>query len=536
MIERLVENWLTNVNELGYQVPFCHALGSAGFEIIHISRHGRGEHGKDIVARDPGGHLHTFQLKGGDINLSDWRNIRGEVEELVRLPVRHPGVDENEPHQPVLVTNGVLVGDAIENVRRFTNEWSRLGAPTLDVWTKNQVLGRFLDAHGAFLPTEMGDFRAFVELYVRDHRDRIPRAQLAAFLLDVAEQHALEARRTATIRALNSIALLGGYIIEQYERNENWISAVEGWTILASTILFVAESLDLPTPAYEGALSLALFALTRNLDHLEAEVFERDSLVEARHILAEPLVHGTRTATVLAWLCASALLRKSQGRDVDRVRIRSALRTHLPHLKVLGECDWPKVIAIGLYLDRAGTASEADWLFNLWVAILRQQDRKRTDTGGLPSPYWLEDRIIQSLAGELPPYETENFVGNSYTTLAVLDALVRRLCRQQVAAAWPWVSRIHYCQFVPESHADLFRWSCDRGKTVVMDPVPTVSWSAWRDEAARLNENEVPMGFRRHPNWLLPFLLTYPHRANRTMCKLADALVGQRVYYPSKRE
>ena len=64
MIEKLIENWLINVHELGYTIPFCEVLISRGYTIVRISRQGRGELGKDVIARTRNGELHTFQLKG----------------------------------------------------------------------------------------------------------------------------------------------------------------------------------------------------------------------------------------------------------------------------------------------------------------------------------------------------------------------------------------------------------------------------------------------------------------------------------------
>src|SRR6478609_1240366 len=86
MIEKLIENWLINVHELGYQIPFCEVLLTEKHSVLHVSKHGRGEHGKDIIARDQRGQLFAYQLKEGDITLNDWRTIRDEIEELVRLP------------------------------------------------------------------------------------------------------------------------------------------------------------------------------------------------------------------------------------------------------------------------------------------------------------------------------------------------------------------------------------------------------------------------------------------------------------------
>lgn len=179
MYERLVENWLTSVNELGYQLPFCETLVAEGWTVLHVSTHGRGEHGKDIVARNPDGALCAFQLKGGDIALPAWRGMREEVAELVQLPVRLASVAESEPHRPYLVTNGEIRGDAEENIIRYRDLWVEGGSPRLEVWSRWVILQRFLDAQGAFLPSALPEFRRFVELYVGSFDSPFPRKEFA---------------------------------------------------------------------------------------------------------------------------------------------------------------------------------------------------------------------------------------------------------------------------------------------------------------------------------------------------------------------
>src|ERR1044071_8669735 len=116
MFEKLIENWLINVHELGYQIPFCEALLTEKYKVLHVSRHGPGERGKDIVARNPIGGLVAYQLKGGDIKLPEWHSIRGEVEELVQLPISLPSITKPDKHIPYLVTNGELQGDALDPI------------------------------------------------------------------------------------------------------------------------------------------------------------------------------------------------------------------------------------------------------------------------------------------------------------------------------------------------------------------------------------------------------------------------------------
>jgi hypothetical protein len=108
LIKRIIENWLTNTNEIGYQIPFCQYLISENHTIISISSHSSIEQGKDIISIDKDGIVHAFQLKGGNIKTVEWRNIQGEIMDLMRIPINHPSVDISSGHKPFLVTNGLI--------------------------------------------------------------------------------------------------------------------------------------------------------------------------------------------------------------------------------------------------------------------------------------------------------------------------------------------------------------------------------------------------------------------------------------------
>src|SRR5437899_6293013 len=89
LLARVIENWLTSVNERQYQLPFCQVLAASGETILYTSAHGPFEKGKDIIARTSSGEIRAYQLKCGDIGLSEWREIHGEINNLVELAIEH---------------------------------------------------------------------------------------------------------------------------------------------------------------------------------------------------------------------------------------------------------------------------------------------------------------------------------------------------------------------------------------------------------------------------------------------------------------
>lgn len=102
LLGRVIENWLTSVNERQYQLPFCQALAAGGETILYVSSHGPYEKGKDIITRTSDGEIRAYQLKAGDIGLSDWREIHGEIVNLVELPIELPGEEPITEFVPYL--------------------------------------------------------------------------------------------------------------------------------------------------------------------------------------------------------------------------------------------------------------------------------------------------------------------------------------------------------------------------------------------------------------------------------------------------
>jgi hypothetical protein len=514
---------------LTYQIPFCEVLTARGYDILHVSRHGRGEHGKDIVARSRRGRLFSFQLKGGDIALSDWRSIRGEVEELVQLPVRLPGVGEDEPHTPVLVTNGEIRGDAIDSIVRYRDTWERAGYPLLRVISRRTLLRQFLDAQGQFLPTGLVEFRRFVELFVADFTDRLPRERFAKLLEDLLKGLPTKSALHTT-RSLAGIAVVAGYIAEQYERAENHVAAAEAWTIAGCVILHVAERDGLAARVYEPVLRLLGLALDRSLEAFATDLLSREHLMEGSLGIADPFVYGARVSLSFGWLAATAHRRDLLGATALPAKaVHRLLLREWTGIRFAGEVDWPAMMLVALYADRHQNSYDAEAILELWVRMILGANAPGGN--GLPSPYWLHERVIELANEMLAPNEEEAFSGRSYSLASALDMLVRRLRRQLVGRRWPAASRLDWCDFCPEKTADYFLWQAEEGVLVTGRPVPEASWSEWRDRAASVATSEIPAVMGRHPEWLPPFLMTYPHRANRCLSAFADSVIGKRAVF-----
>lgn len=531
MIEKLIENWLINVHELGYTIPFCELLLSNGYTIIKISRQGRGELGKDVIARHPDGQLHTFQLKGPkDIDLPEWRRIQDEIRDLVQLPAIDPSINREEPHIPFLVTNGEIVGDALPSIEEYANDWERRGYPRLKTLQRHELLRMFIDSHGSYLPTDRVDVRQFVEFYVIDVNDRLPRKKFAGFLERLVTTEAVEGRGRNAKRAIESMVLMGAYILEQYERAENHVSAAEGWTIVAATILHVAQRERLPAAHYQPSLSLVWKAVDNNLQKLKREILERNHFVEPKHIIAETdFIRGVRTLITLGWLTATFLIRVLQNEeDTDGKELLDVIKKNLSSMRWSGEADWPSIVCLSLYLERMLGSSTAEGLLENWVQSIIEANKGK-DAEGMPPPYWLQEKVLALRYDQLPPYKAERFDEHSYTIHSALDMLVRRLCRRFVSKSWPEASRLTFCDYIPDDHSQWFLWRSKVGDLQLVVPQQPASWSEWSKSVSVVRQDSVPSLLLKHPEWILPFALTYPHRMNRPLSAVIDCLIGERA-------
>jgi hypothetical protein len=167
--ERVVENWLINTSERSMEVPFCQLLAGEGYRVVHLSRHGEMEQGKDILAIDPQGTPCAFQLKnasGKKITQGDWENIKAQIDRLVELPIRHPSVEEGVKHRAFLVVNGELDEPVRVEIVDRNKVWKQKDYPELETILLGELQHRFNHLQSNFWPVELNDVKALLELFL----------------------------------------------------------------------------------------------------------------------------------------------------------------------------------------------------------------------------------------------------------------------------------------------------------------------------------------------------------------------------------
>ena len=152
VIERVVENWLTSVNERQYQIPFANSSllkekrSNTSRLTASVSR------ARDVITMARDGTPCAYQLKAGRVALTDWRKDHGEINELVTYPIDHPSVRSKKQHRPYFVTNGTVADPVLSAIVSANRFWVRNGAKPLQLVAQDELVSRFVKAHGTTFP------------------------------------------------------------------------------------------------------------------------------------------------------------------------------------------------------------------------------------------------------------------------------------------------------------------------------------------------------------------------------------------------
>jgi hypothetical protein len=280
LIERIVENWLTSASERSFQIPFCQLLSSQGERLLYIASHGQFEKGKDVITELPSGQLRAYQMKGGDIKLTQWRDIDKQINNLVELPIQLPSVSSDGWHEPFLVTNGRVEDTVLDYINTANQGWSRRKFPfPLRTIEKSNLVRQFTELHGTFLPKETKDFQALLSLILRDGRAPLNKSAFAAFIEGTLDIKAEKIAKRDGSRAITSCLLLTSYILGTSTEASNHWAQFEAWTMVCSYILCLATRHSLDEEYWRASYDLALLSARRALDNLVQECEERTYLL-----------------------------------------------------------------------------------------------------------------------------------------------------------------------------------------------------------------------------------------------------------------
>lgn len=536
MIERLLENWLTNTHERAYMVSFCQLLLSKGYSLLYISPHGMEEAGKDIITRNKQGKLEAFQLKTGDIGLAEWRSIFGEIEELIKQPIQHPSVQKTEKFQCFIVTNGRIKDPVRTRITEQNNvNWREKRKTELKYIDRDQLLADYLANYGKFIPTELNDFKSFLEFYLADGSDMFPKEKFTDFLLNF---FSLNSTIPTTSKATNLIAssvIITSYCLHPWSVKKNYIAEIEGWVCLMASILGLVTKTNLDKKYWQSSLQLVEQAIEAQLSELLNELRKRKHLVEGNWP-TDGIVYSARTSLVLGFISAYPLYRqlKKEVLDVDTEKEIVNLSVSFENkMQFWGESCLPLFFSYYWLNEKYRRIVPAvTRLAELFRALV--DTKTYPEPNGWPNPYYGIEQSLRLLTDF--DKSKEYFCGQPYSLMTLIETVTRRNARKFLESNWRRISHIQHLEFVPEFKWQFFLWKSPTGVLTSIFPNQTQSWKELRKQSFSEEYGRLPEILIENPHLLLLFTIVYPHRFTSEVALLLENNLSPQLIQAYKQE
>jgi hypothetical protein len=522
VLERVIDDWLSKTNERSLEIPFCQLLNAEGHQVVHLSRHGPYEEGKDIISIAPDGTPCAFQLKSGKITLKVWERHLDQIKRLVEIPIAHPSVRTNLPHRAFLVTNGELDEEVRIEIDHRNRGWQRSNYPVLETIVKHQLLRRFVDSSTNFFPAELQPIRSFLELFLYDGTACLDKAKFSGFIFSILPIDAKEPTSIECERALANAAIFATYALAPFTNAENHVALIEGWTVFAACLVAIVERFSLDQGNWRSTLEIATSAIELAFESLYHELKERDHLVEGMALVDAPFYRG-RVTWLLGLISAHELWKqlRYQQQDLD-TWAREFVLSKRNFIELWGEAAIPQILMIIWFLRQILSTPEPDFML---AGLIKQicQSSYGNQTRGLANPYKDLETVIAEINGFSESVYLETYAGRSYLLETLIHLYTRRNWHQQMRRLWPQVTYLEFAELELDEAWQFCLWrSEDYGKLVTKQPNLTQSWTELRSWADIVDTEKIPKVFIEQPELLLMFILVYPHRLTPNVGKLLD--------------
>ena len=517
MLERIVENWLTSLNERQYQIPFCQLLQAEGDRVIYISPHGQLELGIDVLTLDASETPRAYQLKRGDISLAEWRKNEGEIVQLVEYdpsnPALPPSTERN--HQSFIVTNGTFSDPVLNAINQRNTTWAPRGYGPLIPIAKDDLVSRFLRAHGHYFPVELEEVSRFLELYIEAGSAPLDKNKFSLFLAAVLPAaHTIEKRHA--LQAASSIVLFTSYILKNKTLADNHWAIFEAWIMAGAYIMTMGEERE---DDWQFSLELCQKQATNALAAMAREAAAHPHLTQGSPFSDGTIYHFRRT--IMCGLLSAFYLVTENDENFTKEReiARDFFEKHGHKSQLWGESAVPMVFASLLALENTGKQSLAEQIAGRMIYTICKANGKGGD--GLPNPYWGPERCLRRTLG-LGRTEVESFNKFSYTLESLVGYLARRWRRVMLRTLWEPITRIDFARSSLVNESEWFRWQSKTAALTTRPPNQPQSWRALREESENLPIESVPRLLRKYRAFLIYFTLVYPHRFEPSMARAIE--------------
>lgn len=543
MQERLIEHWLDSINERGYQQAFLQMLAGEGHTIVHSTRHMAIEFGKDVVSIDADGVPCAFQLKGNPgsrLTLSQFREIRGQIDELVDQPIRYPGIPDI-PHKCYLVTNG----EVEEEVQRAVDDLNvGYGRRNLHPNTRLHLISRgmLLDwavRHSStFWPESYSVHEKLIRFYNEDGAETIDLELMSQGLdaiLKISSKDAplgvLELERRQI-----SASLFVTFAVRNFSNMKNHNSVAAAFASLFVTLECANERHGVrSTSRGVAAKAAARAAFISALVDLAEEMGTSVEQIDTHHpepdfnkaflsggALADQLLWNARALSTTSLLCLADLdqmystpqikLSPNARRAIDVLTARG-----LTTYRVWGDAAIPQILCLifrwHLRDPSLGPNFSEYHLLNQVICEVLSPEK-----GYIASPYHsdeesIRDRLPAQLGVARGDVEREVIPHSSFFVEGLFHCFVRSNLKSYAKTLWPKVTKITHNSFLPKNTWEYALWRVEEGDNQSHHLEHRQRWVDVQRAAADIETPHIPQALRMDPVMLLAFTVYFPHRA-----------------------
>jgi hypothetical protein len=506
MKERLVDDWLTRINERGYQTAFGQVLAAQGFNILRI-RHSAYEHGKDVLAIAPNGEIHCYQLKDGDIDISTFERHFGQISALVQARPSHPSLPTDYVYRPFLVTNGLFTDPALDRILHHNKGWEEIGFPRLEIHDGRWLHRHFTDLALDFWPTSPPDVRQFRRLYLVDGRGDFDPDTFAEFVRSLFPD---DLSRRDLDRHAAAANIFVSYILGEFYRQSDHWSIFRAWTMTAAAIACANERSGGTSAAVTASFTLARDAAHEALSVLATECQGEDAF-KPTNLEWDEYTRVRNAVAMGAW--ATWCLLHPENRESAGACISMSKR-FIPdgRLGFWGEGCLSLVCALSWLAEREGECRQAKTLLEGWLqAIVAQQQRHSTTP--LPDAYTSPDDALLKIAEMLSDKAPKRPVAvSSHSLLPLVLLFVNRGYRSALETNWKPISRVTVTVFKPDDKAGYLEWRCRNGSETDQSFNQPQSWKELVQLASSPTTEKLPDVLRSDWQYRLMFIMAFPHR------------------------
>jgi hypothetical protein len=511
---------LIKVNEKSFQVPFCQMLIGEGYQVVHLSRHGSFEEGKDVIAIDPDGIPCAFQLKGSDtgkITQKEWAKYIDQIIRLVEIPIKHPSIDVSTMRKVYFVTNGELDEEVRVEISNRNIDWAKRGCPELTTIVKGELLSRFAKIHTDLWPSQLGNEKELLELYLANGKGYLQKEKFSHFLESIVFTDESPTKIEGQRKIANA-ALFTSYALSPFMQLENHIGVIEGWMIFISTIVAYSSKNKIKEKFWKSSLNIAEEAIINSLANLWEEVKTLEYFVTDNSLVDAPF-YRARVTWIISFVAAYQLLLIQTGQNINSDEFTNFYSSNKTYLHYWGESATPQFLSFYWILRKMGNLYVSDQIL---IALLDIITTEANIKEGIPDPYHSLGEIVLRNNRLQEKYSEEVFTGRSYSLNSIILLFTRRGYKAVLAENWKKITSINLIEFLPEEDWQFFLWHCEKGTYSENIPKSPQSWSELINLSKQINLKKIPPYFAQKPVILLLFLLVYPQRLCPNTVKFLD--------------